>query len=58
MAQKWCIPVVSLSFIQSCIDANKLLEPDDFIVAGKTASEELSTGKIVGEFKALIVNQL
>ena len=49
MAQKWGIPVVSISFIESCVAAGKLLEPDKFIVAGKTASEELSIGKIVGK---------
>ena len=49
MAQKWGIPVVSVSFIESCVAAGKLLEADKFIVAGKTASEELSTGKIVGK---------
>ena len=49
MAQKWGIPVVDVSFIDACIEANKLLEPDQFIVAGKTAGEEFSTGKIIGK---------
>lgn len=54
MAQKWCIPVVSTSFIEACVDAGKLVQADDFVVAGKTASQELSSGKIVG--KLLFVN--
>ena len=49
MAQKWGIPVVSVMFIESCIESGKLLEPDQFVVAGKTPSEELSSGKIVGK---------
>ena len=48
MAAKWGIPVVSLDFIAACLEAGTLLEPDKFIVVGKTASEELSSGKIVG----------
>ena len=48
MAQKWGIPVVNVSFIDACIDIERLLEPDKFVVAGKTASEEFSTGKILG----------
>lgn len=54
MAQKWGIPIVSLSFIQSCLDDGKLLEPDAFVVAGRTASEELSSGKIVGKDMLLV----
>ena len=49
MAAKWGTPVVSLDFITACLEAGTLLEPDKFIVMGKTASEELSSGKIVGE---------
>ena len=48
MAAKWGIPVVSLDFIDACLEAGTLLEPDKFIVVGKTASEQLSSGKIVG----------
>ena len=48
MAQKWSIPVINISFIDKCIECGKLLEPDEFVVAGKTAGEELSAGKIMG----------
>lgn len=48
MAQKWGIPVVSMEFVDKCIEAGKLLEADQFIVVGKTAAQEFSTGKIVG----------
>ena len=49
MAQKWGIPVVSLAFLDRCLEAGRLLEPDPFIVVGRTAAEEFSTGRIVGE---------
>ena len=48
MAQNWGIPVISMSFVDSCLQAGKLLEADEFVVAGKTAAEEFSTGKIIG----------
>ena len=48
MAQKFKIPVVSVAFIEACVEKMTLLDPDPFIVVGKTASQELSTGKIVG----------
>ncbi|XP_019851276.1 PREDICTED: uncharacterized protein LOC100633591 isoform X2 [Amphimedon queenslandica] len=51
MAQKWGIPVVSIKFIEDCIENGKLLEPDQFVVAGKTPSEELSSGKIVASME-------
>ena len=50
MAQKWSIPVVSMEFVDKCIEAKKLLEADQFIVVGKTAAQEFSTGKIVGMY--------
>ena len=50
MAQKWGIPVVSLDFVDSCLEAGKLLDADKFIVVGRTAAEEFSSGKIVGRF--------
>ena len=49
MAQKWGIPVVSVDFIDRCVEDNCLLEVDPFVVVGKTAAKEFSTGKIVGE---------
>ena len=49
MAQKWGVPVVSVSFIDACLEASKLLESDKYVVAGRTASEEFSTGKIIGK---------
>ena len=58
MAQKWGIPVVDVSFIDACIEANKLLEPDQYIVVGKTAGEEFSTGKIIGKGAILTCSAL
>jgi len=51
MAQKWGIPVVSMEFVDKCIEAGKLLEADQFIVVGKTAAQEFSTGKIVASMQ-------
>lgn len=48
MAQKWGIPVVSVDFIQRCVEAKKLLETDPYTVVGKTAAQEFSSGKILG----------
>ena len=32
-----------------CVEEGKLLETDEFVVVGKTAAEEFSSGKIVGK---------
>ena len=32
-----------------CVSEGRLLDADQFVVVGKTAAEEFSTGKIVGE---------
>ena len=50
MAQKWGIPVVSMEFVNQCLVEGKLLEVDPFIVVGKTAAQEFSSGKIIGVF--------
>jgi poly [ADP-ribose] polymerase len=47
MAVKYGIPVVSLSFLDTCVAQGKLLDADSFVVAGKTAADEFRTGKIV-----------
>ena len=49
MAVKYGIPVVSLSFLDTCVAQGKLVDADSFVVAGKTAADEFRTGKIVGE---------
>jgi poly [ADP-ribose] polymerase len=48
MARKWGIPVVSIEFVSRCLEEGKLLEADSFIVVGKTAAQEFSSGKIIG----------
>ena len=50
MAQKWKVPVLSVDFISKCVEAGRLLEVDPYVVVGRTASEEFSSGKIVGEY--------
>ena len=32
-----------------CVEEGKLLESDQFVVVGKTAAEQFSSGKVVGE---------
>ena len=49
IAGKWGIPVVSTQFVTECLSAGKLLEADPFLVVGKTAAEQFSTGKIIGK---------
>jgi hypothetical protein len=49
-AQKLGIPVVSTQFIEECLGAEKCLNPDPFVVFGKTKNEQFSSGKIAGEF--------
>lgn len=58
MAQKWGIPVISTDFIHECVSAGKLLEADKFVVVGKTAAEEFSTGKIIGVLHVYVVVSL
>ena len=48
MAQKYGIPIVSTSFVDDSVKRGELLEPDDFLVVGKTAAEQFQTGKIIG----------
>lgn len=50
MAHKWGIPVLSMEFVDRCLEEGKLLEADSFIVVGKTAAQEFSSGKIIGVF--------
>ncbi|XP_062507413.1 protein mono-ADP-ribosyltransferase PARP4-like isoform X2 [Corticium candelabrum] len=46
-AAKYGVPVVSLAFLEECCKAEKLLDSDPFVVFGKTASQEFSSGKII-----------
>jgi len=50
MAQKYGIPIVSTSFVDDSVERGELLEPDDFLVVGKTAAEQFQTGKIIGNY--------
>ena len=49
-AHKLGIPVVSTDYIDACIAEGRLLDTDPYIIYGKTKSEELKQGKIVGKF--------
>ena len=55
-ALKYGVPVVSLNFIDDCLEAKKLLEADGYIAVGKTKAEEFGSGKIVGAYFAFLLN--
>ncbi|XP_071133574.1 protein mono-ADP-ribosyltransferase PARP4-like [Mytilus edulis] len=46
MASKYGLPVVSLDYIHDCVDQGRLLNTDNYILVGKTKSQEFSSGKI------------
>ena len=48
MAQKYGVPIVSMSFVDVSVERGELVEPDDFLAVGKTAAEQFHTGKIIG----------
>ena len=39
----------NLQYVYRCVEEGRLLETDQFVVAGKTAAQQFSSGKIVGE---------
>lgn len=47
-ALKYRVPVVSLNFIDACLEAGRLLDADSYIAVGKTKAQEFGSGKIVG----------
>ena len=49
MATKYGLPVVSVDFIHDSVDQGKLLNTDNYILVGKTKSEEFNSGKILGK---------
>ena len=48
MATKYSIPVVSMTYIEKCVAEGRQLNTDDYLLVGKTKSQELGTGKISG----------
>jgi hypothetical protein len=46
---KYGLPVVSVDFIHDSVDQGKLLNTDNYILVGKTKSEEFNSGKILGK---------
>ncbi|KAL4233481.1 Protein mono-ADP-ribosyltransferase parp4 [Mactra antiquata] len=46
MAAKYDLPVVSINWIKQCIEQNRILNTDDYLIAGKTKSDKLAAGKI------------
>ena len=51
MAQKYGIPIDTTSFLHVSVERGELVEPDDFLLVGKTAAEQFQTGKIIGNVK-------
>ena len=49
MAAKFGIPVVNVDYLYDCVDQEKHLDTDAYLLVGKTKSEQLSTGKITGK---------
>lgn len=49
MATKYGLPVVSVDFIHDSVDQGRLLNTDNYILIGKTKSEEFDSGKILGK---------
>lgn len=49
MAAKFGLPVVSIQWINQCVEKGTLLDTDDFLVVGKSRSERLKEGKISGK---------
>ncbi|XP_035659528.1 protein mono-ADP-ribosyltransferase PARP4-like [Branchiostoma floridae] len=45
-AVKLGLPVVSLEYIEACVQAEELLHTDSFLLVGKSVADEFSTGKI------------
>ena len=49
MAARYGLPVVTVDFIHDCVDEGRILNTDNYILVGKTKSQELSSGKIPGK---------
>lgn len=48
-AEKLCIPIVSLAFIDACINEGKLVNYQDYVLSGKPVADSFAKGKIVGK---------
>ena len=54
MAAKYGLTVVSVDFIHDSVEQGRLLNTDNYILVGKTISEEFNSGKILGKNLNLI----
>ena len=59
-ALKKGIPIVGIGYLDACIEAQKLLDPDKYLVTGSTAASSFGAGKILasGIDKQLTVKKL
>ena len=46
-AIRYGIPVVSVNFINACMEHGKLVDVDQFLVFGESASSQFKSGKIL-----------
>ena len=59
-ALKKGIPIVGIGYLDACIEAQKLLDPDKYLITGSTASSSFGEGKILasGVDKQLTLKKL
>lgn len=54
-AEKCCIPIVSLAFIDACVNEGKLVNYQDYALSGKPNTESFAKGKIIGKPRRVII---
>lgn len=52
-ALKLGIPIVSLAFVDDCIEKQKALDSEEYLVAGNTSAKQFSCGIIKGNYIAV-----
>ena len=59
-ALKKGIPIVGIGYLDACIEAQKLLDPDKYLISGNTAASSFGAGKILasGVDKQLTIKKL
>ncbi|XP_022100686.1 poly [ADP-ribose] polymerase 4-like isoform X2 [Acanthaster planci] len=46
-AKKQGVPIISMGFIERCLEEGRLVDHEDFLLVGKTSSMQFSSGKII-----------
>ena len=55
MALKMAIPVVSMDYVDMCVNEGGLVDRDLYLVAGSTKAQQLAQGKIQGRYYKSII---